>query len=543
MNIMKGNLPSPLLLLLSILLTGRLALIQGLNCVSSEDCDGTTEYCADGECLVKGDCKLEVDCFNPKNDFAVDDCIGYLECQEGACGKVCSDQNCKPDKQEVNCFANPCEVTECSVATNCVSNYCDGCNAFYFDTKGTQVCTTNLPKDPTPCSMNADCTADSGGDGDGTLAMVEESPYCAAGVCLEPGSCNTEFDCINPSNNYPLIECVGPIVCQDGLCTRDCTTGSLCPEGVEVTNCFADPCTATGCEGSVSCFSDYCGGCNAIHFYASGSKIECDTATSTTCKNDLECGEEHFCASGKCMESGECQTTEDCLNPSNIFGSVDCTGYLECSANGECAKICSTEEHCCFIEACSASARDACSTTVSCVTDNCNEEGDHCGLGKGVLQFDAAGNEVCSLPITCINDADCVPTQTQRSVIDTPFCAQGRCRSAGACKTDLDCINPSNVYDIIECQGYIRCGEDGTCGVKCGTMCASGEDYTTCETTPCMASAEDGQMSCVNDYCGGCNAIRFDAAGYPIESSEAPRTMNGILAITCLSQLLMFMIY
>jgi hypothetical protein len=74
-------------------------------------------------------------------------------------------------------------------------------------------------------------------------------------------------------------------------------------------------------------------------------------------------------------------------------------------------------------------------------------------------------------------------------------------------------------------------------------MCASGEDYTTCETTPCMASAEDGQMSCVNDYCGGCNAIRFDAAGYPIESSEAPRTMNGILAITCLSQLLMFMIY
>jgi hypothetical protein len=37
--------------------------------------------------------------------------------------------------KEVNCFANPCEVTECSVATNCVSNYCDGCNAFHFDTK------------------------------------------------------------------------------------------------------------------------------------------------------------------------------------------------------------------------------------------------------------------------------------------------------------------------------------------------------------------------------------------------------------------------
>ncbi|GMH36055.1 hypothetical protein BSKO_03923 [Bryopsis sp. KO-2023] len=48
--------------------------------------------------------------------------------------KVDCNSGCPPDKPEVQCFADPCQVTQCDAFPNakCVSNFCGGCNADFF---------------------------------------------------------------------------------------------------------------------------------------------------------------------------------------------------------------------------------------------------------------------------------------------------------------------------------------------------------------------------------------------------------------------------
>lgn len=42
---------------------------------------------------------------------------------------------CPPDKPRVNCFVDPCQFAKCPAHPNakCVSDYCGGCNARFFD--------------------------------------------------------------------------------------------------------------------------------------------------------------------------------------------------------------------------------------------------------------------------------------------------------------------------------------------------------------------------------------------------------------------------
>lgn len=96
--------------------------------------------------------------------------------------------------------------------------------------------------------------------------------YCAAGVCRADGTCAQDVDCFNPDNQYFRIECVGSLQCKNSKCSIDCTKS--CPDGSTLVNCFADPCSVTKCnESSVSCTSNYCGGCNAIFFNSSGYQV------------------------------------------------------------------------------------------------------------------------------------------------------------------------------------------------------------------------------------------------------------------------------
>ena len=50
----------------------------------------------------------------------------------------------------------------------------------------------------------------------------------------------------------------------------------LCPEGVDVVNCFVDPCLGARCKDfeNATCVSDYCGGCNT-RWYENGQEVEC----------------------------------------------------------------------------------------------------------------------------------------------------------------------------------------------------------------------------------------------------------------------------
>lgn len=70
--------------------------------------------------------------------------------------KINCDTGCPVDKPLVACFADPCSVTSCPAFPNarCVSNFCGGCNAFFFDKSGKRVdCNGGGGGDP-PCLCN-----------------------------------------------------------------------------------------------------------------------------------------------------------------------------------------------------------------------------------------------------------------------------------------------------------------------------------------------------------------------------------------------------
>ena len=48
---------------------------------------------------------------------------------------------CPPDKPRVYCFVDPCQVTTCPAhpEARCVSDFCGGCNARFFDDEGNEV--------------------------------------------------------------------------------------------------------------------------------------------------------------------------------------------------------------------------------------------------------------------------------------------------------------------------------------------------------------------------------------------------------------------
>ncbi|GAX11127.1 hypothetical protein FisN_9Hu218 [Fistulifera solaris] len=124
--------------------------------------------------------------------------------------------------------------------------------------------------------------------------------------------------------------------------------------------------------------------------------------------------------------------------------------------------------------------------------------------------------------LDCSSDNDCAA--------DSEYCSRGSCRPFGACETVADCMNPSNLHFIPQCIGYRTC-EAGFCGMVCSERSCSSEDLeletVTCLIRPCDAlQCDESYESCVDDYCGGCNALFFDAAGQLICTKSEQETRS-----------------
>lgn len=106
---------------------------------------------------------------------------------------------------------------------------------------------------------------------------------------------------------------------------------------------------------------------------------------------------------------------------------------------------------------------------------------------------------------SCSSDDDCITGD---------YCNRGLCRPGGYCENALDCHNPSNMYSMIECLGFLYCG-DNECQVECaGSHCPNYDDVDCRENPPCEnTECSEDYVSCVNDDCGGCNARFFTATG------------------------------
>jgi hypothetical protein len=185
-----------------------------------------------------------------------------------------------------------------------------------------------------------------------------------------------------------------------------------------------------------------------------------------TCDGTSDCETGYYCStSGQCKKPGQCATDNDCLNPFNDFpgNNGDPSCFSECEiSEGTCLTACYDAE----------------------------------------LPPDLLPNS----SLECANDEACG---------DGKFCVRGECQRHGTCIEDIDCKNPSNSYMTTKCVGYVSCKE-GACARTCSSSgCPEGESEVRCFAQPCRVSCPESVV-CVDDYCGGCNAIHFDAAGHRV---------------------------
>jgi len=238
-------------------------------CATNDDCDGTHQYCANGECLGFGFCATDNDCHNPSNMYSHINCEGPLSCVDGFCNKACAGNGC-PKGDRVECLAEPCAMTRCGEEfSTCVNDYCGGCNAIFLNEQGKRVC---APDSSASCMTDSDCSIG--------------REYCSEGICRDYGTCGSIVDCQNPSNQYNINLCAGYLTCQEGFCAQVCAENT-CPPGSTVATCMVEPCNSLECnEPYDHCVNDYCNGCKAVFINASGSHVCKD---KDLCKNDDTC--------------------------------------------------------------------------------------------------------------------------------------------------------------------------------------------------------------------------------------------------------------
>lgn len=346
-----------------------------------------------------------------------------------------------------------------------------------------------------------------------------DEQYCGAGICQAYGYCRSELDCRNPDNLYPVIECTGPLVCDDFAFTCGRICGPSCEDGTEGVACERSPCDVADsiCSNDfVSCQTDYCGECSALVFDAAGHPEECFLPGPVSCSQTSDCGEDEYCSSGTCTAKGKCSSEADCFNPDNLYPVIECVGPIGCDDDGQCGRTC-TGSFCpddeptvqCLLAPCTAIALSCNETIANCVDDYCG--------GCNAYVFDAAGFQICEEPTTCSSASDCGSDE---------YCAAGECLPNGKCEKDLDCLNPSNSYPLPACVGVIGCESDKKCGIQCGTsFCPPGSNEVKCFVNPCdfPPSCQESWEYCTPNYCDGeCGVILFDAAGNEVNCTSIP---------------------
>lgn len=290
------------------------------------------------------------------------------------------------------------------------------------------------------CTADADCHGDNNNNNNNYY-------YCSQGVCREFGTCASRLDCLNPSNEFWAVECVGVMDCSSstsgGRCRVTCGGNHFCPKGDDV-QCAVSPCSVTECnEPYEYCVDTYCGSCNALFINATGHEVctttpddtdEEDEASSleeaSVCTQDNDCvADTEFCSLGECRAVGTCETVLDCFNPSNVHEyEIDCEGHEICNKEtNQCELVCGdscprndevlrTEKEPCETIVCNE-------THVSCVNDYCG--------GRHAIFYNEEGDTVC--PRSCTGNKDCIA--------ETEYCIDGMC---GA---------PLDLCDGYECEG------------------------------------------------------------------------------------------
>jgi len=284
-------------------------------CTTTSDCSSSGEfYCRnDGICEKMGYCGVVEDCSLDDNQgYPIAPCFGGMECMNRKCEMNChggsdalyaceTSADC-PEQPDMYCNSyDTCQKTgTCVIAEDCSLQ---GNSFMSITCVGTQFCdemgmcgkqctesTEGDPVDPPPkpakgaeqdgppfltsCSSDDDCN---GITALTTRAAVEDPMYCAQGTCKKHGTCTSDSDCMNPSNNiWSDPRCFGYLYCtKEGTCDRNC--GKDCKNRQSAASCLANACDTADwseCDGAASCITNSCdGGCHQMLFNAAGEVL------------------------------------------------------------------------------------------------------------------------------------------------------------------------------------------------------------------------------------------------------------------------------
>ena len=237
--------------------------------------------------------------------------LDFLFAREVCCGDECA---CADGSEPVACLVDPCQVAAECPDGECVSNYCGGCNAEFYDDFGYAVCEAA----PGECSSDADCPADQWcrqaepDAADPTAETYECVPFVAAG-----DSCN--------GFTLPWIF----ERCGDGLvCDPVEATGDL--PGICRVPCAAD----SDCTAEEHCNADGL----------------CALEEGTGCYSDAECAEGFACnAADVCLPPPDCGPDSD-VCPTVCYGECIPVELAECATDADCivtgcsSQVCANED-------------------------------------------------------------------------------------------------------------------------------------------------------------------------------------------------------
>ncbi len=328
------------------------------------------------------------------------------------------------------------------------SSSCDGVSCDFG------VCKAGACVNPKSCQSDYDCVPGSSCSADHvckTTTLCAEDLDCVVGVCkggscVNPKSCQSNDDCL------PKTYCADDGTCQPDPCNTFICTQGQCKRGTQ--SCESkDTCTvdteATDCIDGEQCLDGKCydeqGYCEALDC----QRGECSFA-DRGCVNADDCaGDDNNCADGY-----YCNGDNECAEDKCVANNVDCSSGGVCvPAVGECqdASPCSTSTDCiaghvCIDGTCTLAdmacgdpgcpGNQICAYDPTTMTASC-KEATNCETSLGCLNGRQCAGGVCMEPVTCVPDRF-ESNDDEASATNFDTAASARAIAATVCSGDID---------------------------------------------------------------------------------------------------------
>ncbi|CAH1270244.1 PEBP1 [Branchiostoma lanceolatum] len=371
------------------------------------------------------------------------------------------------------------------------------------------------------------------------IAALAGTSQAVLGGC-PPGMRHVGFGiCIQQCNGNAV--CLGPGAMSDSPAV-DRPEPSLCPPGVRQVRCARDPCEVVRCPAhpDAQCLANYCGGCNAVFYDNDGNRVDCDQVPPL-CPPGVPV---FNCFANPC-DVASCPANLDATCQANYCGGCNAEFFDEGGNEVNCGEFVTTTQPPTRPPGCEYQGQFYPPGSTIHETHGCMGHGVRCEEGGQILiwdnfrygccehngQYYEEGATITEGGVTC--HCELSHTGEPASMI---------CPSPPTCPPDVEVVNCfANPCDVTSCPAHPDatcrsnyCGgcyaeffdEEGNevdCDETDHSPCPPGVAMARCKRDPCEMRTCPGHpnATCQANYCGGCNAEFFDEDGNEVACGEA----------------------